>query len=256
VTPIKTAEQVTEWLRIANPTAQQTLVIEAVVAGQMSLFCQHLGYNPVQQTFTEYQPRLTDLGVRDPLIEAFEGVGNRNRLTPMWRYNNAHRTLQLQNLPVRSVTSVYENPVAWDTPGGDWPAETLLDPTEYFFEQEKPGFGESGLLIRNSGSWERSPRCVKIVYVAGYTAQEITDLKPHLELAFYMACQIAYNAVQSHIKTGIAGGLGVVTAESLDSWSVSYDPLTSAKLYGMMGAKLPGQVAKMLQDDINYSKFF
>lgn len=252
---IKTPDEIREWLKIAKPTPQQSLVINAVTYGQMSLFCQHLGYNPVQQTVTEYLPRMTDLGVRDPLIEAFEGVGNRNRLTPMWRYNNAHRTLQAQVLPIRSITSIYENPDAWYTDGGDWPADTLLDPSEYYFDQEKPGLGTSGLIIRNSGSWERTPRCVKVTYVGGYSASEITDLVPHLELAFYMACQIAYNAVQSHIKTGANGGVGVITSESLDSWSVSYDPQTSAKLYGMMGAKLPGQVAKMLQNEINYSRF-
>lgn len=91
----------------------------------------------------------------------------------------------LSTVPVRSITSVYENYSAWaqGTPDGDWPATALLAPTGYRLDLTEPGISMSGALFRQVGNWSTSPRTVKVTYVAGYTQAEIDARWPMFKAA-------------------------------------------------------------------------
>lgn len=259
---LATPSEVLTYLGKSNPTSQQTLVAGIVVRAQMGAFVNYLGYNPIQSVRTEYLPLVNDPGQRDPLIDNFEslgggGIGSMTRLFGQPRVTMAWRNLMLSALPVRSVASIYENRDAWLTPGGDWPESSLVDPSDYYLDLTRAGWSDSGMVIRNSGPWERTPRSIKVTYTGGLTPDEITDQKPNLIGAFYLSCSTALaQAFMLMSKLNVGEGGGIVAGESLGDWSISYDTATNAKLFGATYNAISAPAMALLgSQDVNLASY-
>lgn len=134
-----------------------------------------IGYTLEQATYTEFLP--TPSAERPPLSYGidigWDLIGG--TAMPRTRTDLYEGGLHLSNLPVRSITSVYENLAAWTggEANGSWPASSLLDARAYRLDFAEPGLCKSGRLFRVVGGWSSTPRAVKVTYVAGYTQAEI-----------------------------------------------------------------------------------
>lgn len=146
---------------------------------------QVIGYPLEQAEYTEFLPSTG--GERPPLEFGIDVGWDRigGVVMPRSRMDPSFGLIQLSRLPVRSVTSVYENLGAWVTGAadGDWPASSLLPATAYRLDFSEPGLCKNGRLIRIVGSWPTSPRTVKATYTAGYTAEEIGTTYGQVKLA-------------------------------------------------------------------------
>lgn len=82
--------------------------------------------------------------------------------------------LKLYETPVRSITSVHEDPSGYfgDVAGSFAAATALAAGTDFFLEKEISGLSTSGRLFRMGGVWPTELGSVKVVYAAGYADQK------------------------------------------------------------------------------------
>lgn len=237
---------------IATASAQESAILGFVHGACERLIRDHVGFTIDQRTFTEYYPTIVNRRVGDALVEGYEAVGN--RALPVERYRVDERVIPLNNIPVRSVTSVYENRDAWLTAGGSFPDDTLVPAGDYKLDCDTAGLSRTGFLIRHTGPWTRQERCVKVTYVAGYTPTELTDDYPHFRLAVLQAVVANAAQMKMHAAAFRVGKGGAVVGEGIDSWSVTYDGATAGVNYGL-AVKLPKSVLEMLESDMNYTRY-
>lgn len=242
------------WLGLTAPyDANDTFIINVLLASVDRVFADYLGYSISEATRTEYYPPRVNLTQRDNLVEGYERSGT-NKVVPIDRYRNERRVICLRHLPVTAIVSVYENPDAWNT---DPPTfdNLLTAGDDYALDIDQENASQTGFLIRNTGPWTAGERCVKVTYTAGYTAAQLGDAYAQLKYAFLMQVMVSFNTVKIHRMAGKAGGMpGILSSESLGDWSASYDTLTNARLYGMSNRLAP-EVAEILEDYMNYSAF-
>lgn len=148
------------------------------VESQVRRFC---GHNIVQPTtpYVEYLPRNPG-NVQS--VEMYEVVGNQLVSYISTQFGDV---LQLSQMWLRSITSIYEDRAAYGgQKAGDFAAATLLTlGTHYWvnFDKDKAdpelngtqSLAEAGQVIRVGASWSRVPRTIKVTYVAGLTADEL-----------------------------------------------------------------------------------
>ncbi len=253
---IATLSECRSWLGLEAPySANDTFVLNILLAAVDRMFADFLGYSVSQATRTEYYPPRINLTQRDSLVDGFERSGT-NKVVPVDRYRNERRVLMLRHLPVTAIVSVYENPDAWLTDPADFPADTLLTAgSGYYLDIEQNGASQTGFLMRATGPWSVAERCVKVTYTAGYTAEQLADAYAHLKYAFLNQMQVSFNTVKIHRMAGKVGGMpGLIASESLGDWSASYDTASNATLYGMSNRLAPA-VCAVLESYVNYSAF-
>lgn len=132
----------------------------------------HLKYDPEQRTHTEFFPRrLASTGdieyrfdVNDAhsraILEATTGVRKRE--------------LQLPNIPLRNIASLYvdENGRFGTGTSAFSSATEQTEGSDFWPEWDKTNFCPSGLLIAN-GTWPLTPGSVKVTYTGGYSPDEL-----------------------------------------------------------------------------------
>jgi len=210
---------------------------------------QFLGYRIERQTVTEMLPwgegNLRTDG--DGTASGFDlspggmvvsrGVGRTSR-----------RELVLGQLPVRSITSVYDNPSAWNVAGGDFPASSLLSPNVYYLDAPEntgsPAYCWSGILYRNVGSWATLPRAIKVTYEAGLDAAELADDGefPQFRLAVLTAAAANLGKILARGRVALTGH--IVSSVSIEDFSASFSgtggtSLGSADGIGLSGVDFP-----------------
>lgn len=239
--------------------------LQQAVLTQLRPACERLvkefvGYEIEQASHTEYLPTFNRSIEGDQLVEGYEG-SPAGAIPAYWGSSDG-RIMYLTQLPVRSVTSLYENLSAWSTAGGSWPAANLLsEGPDFWIDYDSSLSGGdvcwSGALIRQYGVWPRERRTVKITYVAGLSADEL-DFDGRYGIfkqAALLTAQVNFMEALSNTLNESTGGPGTgVVGESLDGWSVQY--LTSAveNLYSMK-AILPDKVREMMQPYVSVSRF-
>lgn len=207
----------------------------------------YLGYNVEKPAapYAEYYPEPSSHPVTDPLVNDYQYVTG-----------DEYRALQLKQLPVRSIVSVNENDAAWTGGGAPaWGADSLVPAEQY--QLDVPGEGEpswSGLLWRNGGAWTGLERTVKVVYEAGLTPAELSELS---EFAAAVAQTVVvwfltFKSWRINPATGSPGG--VVTGESLAGWSVSYSAGVAERLLGMT-TNLPPSAAQLLEGRVRMGQY-
>jgi hypothetical protein len=225
----------------AVPAGLGTLVTLARAAAERGLR-DFIGYSIEQAAVTEYLPHGAGnpRGDGDGSAAGFDlsasgmvvsrGVGRQGR-----------RELVLGKLPVRSVASVYDNPAAYNTAGGDWPATSLLPAANYYLDT--PGADSlcwSGILYRNVGSWATLARCVKVTYTAGLTAAELAEDGdyPNFRLAVLTAAALTLGKILARGRVALTGH--VVSSVSIQDFSASFGGTGGTSLGTADGVGLAG----------------
>lgn len=212
----------------------------------------YLGYDVEQATYSEYYPEQNFQAPQALLIAGYELAGG--RATPVEWFADDRRILQLRQLPVRSVSAVYEDTGAWLN-GFPPSFQTLLNNGDYMIDDPGDAAAWSGMLFRLSGVWTNRERCVKVVYTAGLTAQELGQKFTEFRDAVVETAAVWFNAMKSMRPNPVTGNQGgAVTNESIDGVSWAYHPEVQARLMGFMH-QLPPSAASLLEDRVRYSKY-
>jgi hypothetical protein len=211
-----------------------------------------IGWNVERATYTHYLPnsgpnRYFD---GDPITGGYDMIGG--QAVPRQRGNLVRQILILREIPVRSVTSIYENPGAYTVAGGTWPTTSLLPTNSYFLDTLDGDMSWTGHVYRQNGLWSTQARCVKVTYVAGLTAEEITASRSEIKLAVIRAVTSSY--ISDMMRSRSLLGYGLPTSRSIKDVSVGFDHATLLKLLGNPGSyDLPQDTKQMLEPYINYN---
>lgn len=225
----------------AVPTALNALVTMARTSAEIGLR-NFVGYNPERQTVVDLLPHGTGnvRGDGDYTAAGFDlsaggqvvarGIGRESR-----------RELVLTQLPVRSITSAYDNATAWNTDGGYWPDSSLLNPNTYYLDAPQLGAKcWSGIVYRGTGSWSQSPRCVKVTYESGLTPAELAEDGEFVcfRMAVLTACAAALGKIIARGRVALTGH--VVTSVSIEDFSASFGGAGGSSLGTADGVGLAG----------------
>ena len=149
--------------------------LDTIQPGVESACWSVIGYKLEQATYTEFYP---SAGAERPPLNfgidiGWDMIGN--VAMPRSRTDLYEGAVTLKNLPVRSVSAVYENLAAWTSgvANGNWPAASQLPPESYRLDMESAGMCKTGRLYRTVGGWPSTPRSMRVTYTAGYTQGEI-----------------------------------------------------------------------------------
>lgn len=233
---------------------------------------EYIGYDPEQKTLTEHYPRHTHAG----------GVGFRDEGT--WDINasgtqavlsrsttlNALTSLQLQRLPIRSVSSLKvdsnarfgKGVSAWPS-GSDWTEGQDFQP-----EYERTDLCMSGLL-NTDRSWPIDPGSVEVIYLAGYSPEELSGRATAtatvggiittegvsaigLKMAVVATVQKAFQTWQANKKNSTLGFTpGVLSSEKLGDYSYSVDGSLAGEMAGLL-VDFPPEAAQHADPFVNW----
>ena len=157
--------------------------------------------------------------------------------------------LQLGNIPVRTITSLHLDTGALaGTAAGAFGAGTLLtEGTDFYRDLASTGICTSGRLFRAAGDWPNEPRCVRVVYEAGYSAAELAGDPSEavdasdLRLAM-LQCAAASFTASKRLRAG------AIKSESLGDYSVQYSGDDGSGVVTVV----PASVLKAMQGYVNY----
>lgn len=233
---IATAAEIRVMLGIDDTITDNELalltMIHPLVEGAVK---EHLGYDPEYRTHTgELYPRNVSLG------NSFGGgIWDTNASGTKAVFEKSvgdlsGEILQLAHLPLRSVTSVYEDYDArHGTQDGAFGASTLLtvgdDYVPVWDGQDSSGnaVGFAGQIRRYASSWPSDPGTVKITYVAGYTAAELSGYDTAINASVIKSVVITEVGLQfrrlwQRRKSATLGFLpGILSSERLGDYSYS-----------------------------------
>jgi hypothetical protein len=199
----------------------------------------YLKYDPVQRTRTEYYPQHDFENEARTAVWETEGTQAILRR----RADAANNELQLQHIPIRSVTTL-----AIDYDGrsgaksGAFAASTEKTEGEDFWPNYDGNDGDGNSIcrdgiIRSIGSWATTPGSVKVVYVAGYTNDElhgqggVVDASPIVHAVISESIRRAKKAFLGRKSTSVGFTPGAVTSEKLGDYSVSYAGTGTSRLF-------------------------
>jgi hypothetical protein len=204
----------------------------------------HLGWQEIEQrTWTEYYPR--DQGAASTNEPRYIVASNRQRAVPGFYF--APNAIQLQQLPVRSITEVREDATGYfGQVAGSFASNTVLQPGgDYFLKTEQDGISWSGLLVRRAFWFPATIGSVKVTYVAGFTAAELAGRWQVFKTAVLETAADLYLRAKS-----LAMGHKPDLASETDGGGVS-----ATYLYNRLGgAPVPDVVADLLQPYVNYGE--
>lgn len=202
----------------------------------------HLGFVVEQTTYTEFYPRaLVDQSGRQPGSELLDVVGD----TAVFMSDSSNRLLQLDNLPVRSITSIWENPVGHFGDGAFDATHLLAAGTNYSLVREAAGISRSGLVQRLDGAWSAAPGSIKIIYVAGFSADELAS---DLYATFKGALIITLADLFDRFKLSE----GDMPARQVTSMTLGGGTQMTFVQNRMRGEPVPDEAADMLDPWVSY----
>jgi hypothetical protein len=166
------------------------------------------------------------------------------------------RYLPLRNVPVRSITNIYENSAAWNTYPPDFSAPYLLTAgAEYQPDERYAGFSRTGLVIRRFGIWCSVDRAIRVQYSAGFTEQELATQYTEFKEAINIAAVAWFTGWKNTRPNPITGaGGGAVTSESLSGWSQSY-AASVAEATAPLCRSLPPTAVQQVEQWMNIGAF-
>ncbi|HEX5443962.1 MAG TPA: hypothetical protein VFW87_09050 [Pirellulales bacterium] len=237
---ITTSSDIQTYLGLASMTALATQV-QALAEAHVKDF---LGWQEVeQQTWVEYYPR--EQGATNTNDPHYIVASNHQRAVPGFYF--APNIIQLQQLPVRSITEVREDATGYfGQVAGSFGANTLLQSgSDYFLKTEQGGIAWSGQLVRRAFWFPATIGSVMVTYVAGFTAAELSGRWQVFKTAvletagdLYLRAKAFSMGHKPDIASEADGG-GV-------SASYVYNRLASVSV--------PDAVADMLQPYVNYGE--
>ena len=242
-------------------TASMRDLVKKVRIKAENLVKEYVGYNIEQATYVELLPSKT-LSIRaegDLTSVGFDLVGG--TVVPRSTFPSSRREIVLQQLPVRSIQAVYDNPSAYNTAGGDWPVGSQLPTNAYFIDrdyEDEPCW--SGILYRNTGSWGIAARTIRIEYTAGLTAAELSTRYTEFNQAVLVTCakMLADIAARSNM---VRTGAGPVSSVSIQDFAASFAGGNQGLIGSFLGtgvgsAALPTEAAQWVATRRHPAAFF
>ena len=244
-------------LGLASGTSVELSALSFFHTRAEGLVRNYLKYNPEQDTHTEYYPRVEGPDIRGNVGLVWDVNLSHTRATLEATPNGISDTLQLQHLPVRSITSVnVDYNAKHGAQAGAFGANTAwVEGEDFWAENERDGLCRSGMLFAN-GSWPQIPGSVKVVYTAGYTAAEFSGSDPNIDAspiqsAVVLTVAKAMGTWQNAInKKATVGFGGPFQSENLQDYSYSLG--ASADMLSAMVRALPSEAEDMLEDYLHY----
>lgn len=240
-------------------TDEERAVVEQSVRRAESTVVRHLRYDPVLRTRTEYYPQ------RVSGYQPREMVWESNDVEAYQRAESEASTseLQLQHLPIRSVTSLY---LDYDgrsgAQAGAFAVSTLkAEGTDYWPNYDRvDGDGNrlcSDGVLRSLGSWPQEPGTVKVTYIAGYSPAElrgedaIINAGPIIEALLLESCRRVRRMFALKKSNGRGMPAGIITSESLGDYSYSIDAGSANKM-AMSSSGLMPESVELLSGFVNW----
>ena len=251
------------------PTASERRTVETALADLLTpiacnLVKEYVGYEIEFNTFVEYHPESSVSVAEDELVDGWEVIGG--RVVPRGpRGQRARAIIQLTNLPVRQIDSVYEAPNSWDNYPPTWAAGTLLTEGQHYrvdYDNESfPGvdstytrMSKTGFLISRVGIWTPVSRSVKVTYKAGYTADELATTGRFSRFKLAAITAATFYIKEAKLNAIRGGNTGLLTAKAIDGFSQTWAPPAAMSIYGLT-YDLPPSARKLLERDVRMSKY-
>lgn len=227
----------------------------------------YVGYEIEQAIFTDYhpliatRPSLAQGFTEDDMILAYEGSPQGARPIRQGR-GNSRDTLSTLNLPIRSITSIYDSFTAWlnpSLPNGDFPASTLLQPgSDYMvdwdsLDDSNVNWSRSGFIYRIGAVWSLQARTTKITYVAGYTPTELSNHYTEFKTAALLTGQYLFLQCVAIGRGTSFQNSGIVISEKMDDYEVKFQP--RGKLPDVLMSDMPPGAKILLESYRRMSKF-
>lgn len=237
----------------AIPAALAGLITLARTSAERGLK-EFVGYSPERQTVVEYLPH----GVGNVRSDGDASSGgfemSPGGMVISRGLRQGRRDLVLGQLPVLSLTSVYDNPVAWNTAGGDWPASSLLSAGTYYLDlPTASGLCWSGLVYRNVGTWATVARSIKVTYESGLTTAQLAEDGEYsnFRLAVLTAAASALGKILARGRVALTGH--VVSSVSIEDFAASFGgtggtSLGTADGVGLAGVDFPTESRMYLKN--------
>lgn len=237
----------------AEATDEERAIANAAIYRAEGAVRRYLKYSPVLGERTEFYSASSRNPQRGPGVWEVEGdQAILRRLSEA-----ATSELQVRYIPIRSVAHLY---VDYDGRGGSrvgafGAATEKTEGTDFWpnFDGEDDdgnAICRDG-LIRSAGSWSTSPGTVKIVYTAGYSAEEFRGQKDMVD-ATPIWSAIVEEAVRRMKKvmvtkktTGVGWVAGALTGERLGDYSYTVNPAEMQHLLGSVTDLLPSTKEKL-----------
>ena len=240
----------------ASVTDEQRAIANQALKRAESSVKRFLGYDPLQSTRTEYYPQMVSS------LNAFSGIWDISGDQAVFESSTSANELQLKGLPIRSITNLYidhngRNDTQTDsfsasteqTEGTDfWPNYDMID-------SDGNKVCNDGLLKR-AGAWPTNPGTIKIVYISGYTRDELHGQDSVID-AGLIAEVIVDEAVQKaksvfvKMKQSVGFVAGPLTSERMGDYSYTLAASAVDRLFSGVNDMLPSSKDK-LRDFINY----
>lgn len=220
-------------------TDEERAIASTALVRTEGIVKRYLGYDPTTQTHTEFYPRQSFNSSRGQGV--WEADANRAILRQI--SEAASNQLQLQHLPLRSISHLY---IDYDgrsgAMAGSFSAETEKVEGDDFWANYDM-LDSSGNKVCNDGIlmsvglWPETPGTVKVVYASGYGDAElhgqdsVIDASAILEVVIYEAVRRVRRMFASK-KQSQGFIAGAITSESLGDYSYSADGSTISQVAG------------------------
>lgn len=214
----------------SGATAEEIAVVASCIKRAEGAIKRFLHYDPSSKSRTEYYPQQDIRSSGDGMWEVNDTEAYIRSLS-----GASTNELQLQCIPVRSIESLY---IDYDgrsgTKDGAFSEDCLkIEGVDYWanFDQLDSSGDKVCMdgILRSQGLWPTTPGCVKVIYTAGYTADELQgnddtiDASPIWEVALDEACRRVRKMFSLKKNARVGFVPGVLVSENLGDYSYSID---------------------------------
>lgn len=202
---------------------------------------EYVGYEIEQATYEDLYPdkAISTRWEGDSTAVGFDMMGG--AVVPRETFPTGRRELVLNQLPVRSITSIYDNPAAYNTAGGAWTVG-LLPTNNYYLDLDRVGgMSWSGIVRRHVGAWSSVPNTIKITYVAGLTAAELASRYTEYGMAVKVAVAKLVGDAVARANTARTGR-GPVGSVGIRDFSAAFAPGNIGLVGQFLGAGVTSSV--------------
>lgn len=253
---IATSDILTFLGKANTATDQERALIQMIVPLAEDSLKNFLGYSVEQDTYTHFLPKTDNF---HPDNDTYIDVVN-SRVTFGGHSNS--RILALPEIPVRTITSLYEDSAAYFGQGsGDFAAATqLTEGTDFVRVLTQSNFCPTGHIRRIGATWPARMGTIQVTYVAGYTVAELDGTATAgirvqaLKQAAIIAAAAAFKTAAIQGASDIDSGGGALAAESITTsgHSVTYDTRAASLVTGLL-VDLPPAAKRLAQPYRRYS---
>lgn len=242
-----------------SSTSREDAIVDRAIQRAIGAVRNFLRYDPIQATRTEYYPTMDSRAFGERAM--YDIQGNQAHLETY--AGDSLNELQLRHLPIRRITELYiDYDGRFGAGSGKFGAGTLKTEGEDFY----PAYDQhdsSGNKVCNDGilhsqaNWPVEAGTVKVVYVAGYSDEElrgqdsVIDVSPIHFAAFAEAVRRSIAGFTVHGKSTRGFKPGPILSERAGDYSVTFDSTTAQRLYSS-STELTGESREQLQPYVNY----